>query len=79
MNPDAIIQTFDLPCEEKVLGIVKINFPFYWHEKQEASLGLSEAELCSDLSPHSIHISRHTVFDGCLVITDAAVYECRPR
>lgn len=79
LNPDAIIQTFDLPCEEKVLGIVKINFPFYWHEKQEASLGLSEAELCSDLSPHSIHISRHTVFDGCLVITDAAVYECRPR
>ncbi|GAB1599590.1 uncharacterized protein LOC115226128 [Argonauta hians] len=79
LSPDSILQTFDLPCEEKVLGIVKKCYPFYWHDKQEASMQLSHTELMSDLSPYSVPISRHSVLDGCLVITENAVYECRPR
>eukprot|EP00106_Octopus_bimaculoides_P003264 XP_014770706.1 PREDICTED: uncharacterized protein LOC106869467 [Octopus bimaculoides] len=79
LSPESVLQTFDLPCEEKVLGIVKQSYPFYWHDKQESSMNLSPAELMSDLSPYSVPISHHSVLDGCLVITECAVYECRPR
>ncbi|KAL5013415.1 hypothetical protein ScPMuIL_007685 [Solemya velum] len=88
-NKDAIVQKFDLPPEEEVIAILKKSFPFYWHEKQEEKLLCRlQEEIQSGVDPGSsnqsmnimgIRISSHTVLDGCLIITNLAVYECRPR
>ncbi|CAH1782485.1 unnamed protein product [Owenia fusiformis] len=89
-NAEAVPQYFYLPENEEIQIIYKKSFPFYWHEKQEEEARMrlladqsqgrlesypvefSEAEL-------SIQIAKHTVLDGCLIITKSAVYECRPR
>ncbi|KAL3853004.1 hypothetical protein ACJMK2_016594 [Sinanodonta woodiana] len=84
-NKDAVVQQFDFPKEEKLLAIVKKSFPFYWHEKQEeqkrAKLKVDSASADPNKVISALHIqlNSHTVMDGCIIITDTCVYECRPR
>ncbi|KAK3585949.1 hypothetical protein CHS0354_038491 [Potamilus streckersoni] len=84
-NKDAVVQQFDFPKEEKLLTIIKKSFPFYWHEKQEelkrAKLKVDSASADPNKVISALHIqlNSHTVMDGCIIITDTCVYECRPR
>lgn len=85
-NKEAILQQFEFPPDEKLQYIVQKSFPFYWHEKLEEDqfklLCDQEEKTGSDCSemPCSIEIplSSHTVLDGCIIITNCTVYECRP-
>ncbi|KAK3101004.1 hypothetical protein FSP39_000154 [Pinctada imbricata] len=97
-NKDSVIQQFDLPLGEKLLGVMAKSFPFYWHEKHEEELkqsmgtnqsksvlpGISQSETASadpdqSQSSYDIDVPSHTVLNGCIIVTDAGVYECRPR
>ncbi|XP_041350104.1 uncharacterized protein LOC121369224 isoform X2 [Gigantopelta aegis] len=86
-NKEAIVQQFDLPSEETILGVEKKNFPFYWHEKKDDYLFGCQRQECSskDLTGSitdnvkSIPVKTHTVLDGCVFVTSHGVYECRPR
>ncbi|XP_046564861.1 uncharacterized protein LOC124273631, partial [Haliotis rubra] len=85
-NKEAIVQQFDLPPDETLLGVQKKCFPFYWHEKREEERLRSvqegeEMEQPTSLPPNiqAIPVTSHTVLDGCIVITNQAIYECRPR
>ena len=31
------------------------------------------------ISAFDIQLTSHTVLDGCIIVTDSTVYECRPR
>ena len=33
----------------------------------------------SRVSAYDVHLTSHTVLDGCIIVTDSTVYECRPR
>ena len=94
-NKDSVIQQFDIPQDERLLGVMSKSFPFYWHEKHEGEIKqglLSQAVLpgsdSSDpvqsspnqfLGSYDIDVPSHTVLNGCIIVTDAGVYECRPR
>ena len=85
-NKDAILQQFDISSEEKLLSILLKSFPFYWHEKleeQQTRSGVEQTEPDgtghSRISAFDIHLTSHTVLDGCIIVTDSTVYECRPR
>lgn len=75
-NKEAVLQTLGLPEGEHVLTFWRRTFPFYWHDKHEQLL--SEAQIM-DKEVSSIPITSHTVLYGCIIVTDSAVYECRPR
>ena len=84
-NRDAILQQFDISIEEKLLSVLLKSFPFYWHEKLEEQTARS-AEQTDDqgtsrsrISAFDIQLTSHTVLDGCMIVTDSTVYECRPR
>jgi hypothetical protein len=89
-NEDAVIQKLELPPEEKMLGASLRTFPFYWHDKQEdmQRTRLREGTVLEQpametfaMEPRAfdIPVNSHTVLDGCIIVTDCAVYECRPR
>ena len=85
-NKDAILQQFEFAADEKLLCILSKSYPFYWHEKledqqikhlhdQDDQTGSWEEKV---LSAYEIPLSSFTVLDGCMVITDTTVYECKP-
>ena len=85
-----MIQKLELPAGEKMLGARRRTFPFYWHDKQEEQqrLRLRQGTVLEQptmdtvaMEPQAfdIPVTTHTVLDGCIVVTDSAVYECRPR
>lgn len=89
-NNDSVLQQLGLPAGEQVLGLCHRTFPFYWHDKLEEdhvmrlqqSLSLEQPSVDSvalELQTFSIPVTSHTVLDGCLIITEIGVYECRPR
>ncbi|KAK6176559.1 hypothetical protein SNE40_014821 [Patella caerulea] len=78
-NKDAILQKFEMPHGEKVLGTEKKSFPFYWHEKAEAASKQEGGDSSVNPSLQSIPIRSHTVLDGCIIVTNSSVFECRPR
>ncbi|XP_055958242.1 uncharacterized protein LOC126827750 [Patella vulgata] len=78
-NKDAILQKFEMPHGEKVLGTEKKSFPFYWHEKAEAASKQEKNDSSGIPSLQSIPITSHTVLDGCIIVTNSSVFECRPR
>lgn len=90
-NKESVLQQFDIPQNEHLLTIQKKSFPFYWHEKceenmrqkynQDIKLGLiSSGSWQPGLTmSHDIQLTNHTVLDGCIIITDSAVYEMKPR
>ena len=89
-NDDAVIQRLELPVGEKLMGACHRTFPFYWHDKQEEQQRLrlrqgtlleqpSMETVAMDPQAFDIPVTTHTVLDGCIVVTDSAVYECRPR
>ena len=69
-NPNAHVQTFELPADERIVATFKKTFPFYWHERASAVRGSEE---------DGLSIASHTVLDGCVLLTTAGLYECRPR
>ena len=85
-NREAIIQQFDISNEEKLLSVLQKSFPFYWHEKleeQQARTSVEQAEpdgtSQNRVSAYDVQLTSHTVLDGCIIVTDSTVYECRPR
>lgn len=90
-NKESVLQQFDIPQNEHLLTIQKKSFPFYWHEKceenmrqkynQDIKLGsISSGSWQPGLTmSHDIQLTNHTVLDGCIIITDSAVYEMKPR
>lgn len=88
-NKEAILQQFDLPQEERLLTVLKKSFPFYWHEKREEDLrqkmaqdvlmGATSKPGILPSTAYDMQVTSHTVLDGCIIITGASVYECRPR
>lgn len=85
-NKDATFQQFTLRQDEKLLAVLKKSFPFYWHEKreEEGKAKVSQPvtgsqDVALDAGADSIPITTHTVLDGCILVSDSAVYECRPR
>ncbi|CAG2245012.1 PI4KA [Mytilus edulis] len=87
----SVLQQFDIPQNEHLLTIQKKSFPFYWHEKceenmrqkynQDIKLGLTSSGSWQPglTMSHDIQLTNHTVLDGCIIITDSAVYEMKPR
>ncbi|XP_064605669.1 uncharacterized protein LOC135470577 [Liolophura sinensis] len=85
-NTDATFQQFTLRQDEKLLAVLKKSFPFYWHEKreEEEKARVSQSvtgsqDVTLDEGADSIRITTHTVLDGCILVSNSAVYECRPR
>ncbi|KAL8577369.1 hypothetical protein ACOMHN_038273 [Nucella lapillus] len=89
-NDDAVIQQLEVPSGERYVGTCARSFPFYWHDRQEEQQRLRSRQgtvldqpsmdtVAMDPAAFDIPVTSHTVLDGCLVVTDAAVYECRPR
>ncbi|XP_076469360.1 uncharacterized protein LOC143299801 isoform X3 [Babylonia areolata] len=89
-NDDAVIQKLELPPGEKLLGACQRSFPFYWHDKQEEQQRARLRQgtvleqptmdtVAMDPQAFEIPVTSHTVLDGCIIVTDTAVYECRPR
>ncbi|XP_071082712.1 uncharacterized protein [Haliotis cracherodii] len=85
-NKESIVQQFDLPQDETLLGVQKKCFPFYWHEKREEERlrSVQEGEYMEQPTSiptniQAIPVTSHTVLDGCIVITNRGIYECRPR
>lgn len=90
-NRDSILQEFNLPQEERLQIVLRKSYPFYWHEKREEEFKMkytqdNQISLSSYgpgteslLKSHDIHVTSHTVLNGCIIITDSTVYECRPR
>lgn len=84
-----MLQQFEFPAYEKLISVIPKSFPFYWHEKLESDqlkllhdhdeLQQSENSSTEILSALEIPIRSHTVLDGCIIVTNTAVYECRPR
>lgn len=89
-NEDAVIQRLELPSGDRLLGASRRRFPFYWHDKQEE---LQQGRLrqgtvleqpsmetvAMEPEAFAIPVTSHTVLDGCIVVTDTSVYECRPQ
>ena len=88
-NKEATLQQFELPSDEKLISVMQKTFPFYWHEKLEEDQikllhdqdeqKLTGSHSSKMLSAIEIPLSLHTVLDGCIIVTDCTVYECRPR
>ncbi|KAL4238144.1 hypothetical protein ACF0H5_002856 [Mactra antiquata] len=88
-NSDAVLQQFEIPADEVLQSVIPKSFPFYWHEKLESDqikLLSDQDEIKADgnsstesLSAIEIPVRSHTVLDGCIIITNTGVYECRPR
>ena len=84
-NKESILQQFEFPTDERLISVLPKSFPFYWHEKLEEDQVKHFTD--SDEIKHfpnksssmSINLSSHTVLEGCIVITNSTVYECRPR
>ena len=68
-NQEAVIQDFTIN-DAVVVDIHRRALPFYWFERRE--------ERDSSLKD-AIPISMHTVLEGCMLITEHEVFECRPR
>ena len=86
-NKESILQEFALCTDEKVIALYKRPYPFFWHEKYcdernfqqpESPEGIQIRKLSSKLSCQC-QLSSHTVLDGCMVLTNHALYKCRPR
>ena len=79
-----------MPDEEKLIGVERKRYPFYYHEHHETewanrmragsfimpSKSADTAHL--DASVLNIPVTTHTVLDGCIIVTDSCVYEIRP-
>nr|XP_006814591.1 PREDICTED: uncharacterized protein LOC102801041 [Saccoglossus kowalevskii] len=83
-DTDAIVQMFSLPANEVILEVYKESFPPQYlinlerrhREEQMDSMGeVKRTTAANQVSETECH----TVLDGCLVITNAAIYQCRPR
>ena len=70
-----------------MIAVYKRPYPFFWHERYGDERTNREPE-----SPEGIQITTrpqklssqcelgsHTVLDGCMVLTNQALYKCRPR
>ena len=86
-NKDSILQEFTLNPDEKVIAVYKRPYPFFWHEKYgderrnrepESLEGIQIATRPQKLSSQC-ELGSHTVLDGCMVLTNQALYKCRPR
>ena len=70
----SVIQMFVLPSDERVVGIYRINKTFdsiLDHQTMETSepAAFKAAEKAGGVC----------AVDGCVIVTSAGVYECRPR
>ncbi|RUS76283.1 hypothetical protein EGW08_015955 [Elysia chlorotica] len=89
-SSSAIVQEFLLPEEEKLIGVERKRYPFYYHEHHETEwanrmqagsfIMPSKASdtVHLDASVLNIPVTTHTVLDGCVIVTDSCVYEIRP-
>ena len=86
-NKESVLQEFQLAADERVVAVYKRPYPFFWHERYGDERTSREPE-----SPGGIEIkarplklssqcelTSHTVLDGCMVLTNQALYKCRPR
>lgn len=79
-----MLQQFEFPSDEKLLSVRAKTFPFYWHVKLEEEQIKHLSDSDEGMSHHkpsvmSIPLDTHTVLEGCIVISNTTVYECRPR
>ena len=120
VNEDALTQTFDLPPDEKIIGLFKKTFPDNYLKSRTSQCTTVPSAKSSDSETHQnighggdcknessikgtlveqtgggkdggggdgssvpdellAKIECHSVLDGCVLITDAAIYQCRPR
>ncbi|XP_070558000.1 uncharacterized protein [Ptychodera flava] len=89
INMDSVVQLFNVPDNEKILAVHKVKFPAAYLSdklKQELkermpSVSGRQSTVRPGFSPTdwSKEFQKDTVLDGCVVITDAAIYQCRPR
>ncbi|GFR62453.1 X-linked retinitis pigmentosa GTPase regulator-like protein [Elysia marginata] len=89
-SSSAIVQEFLLPEEEKLIGVERKRYPFYYHEHHETEWAnrmragsfimpsKTADSACLDASVLNIPVTTHTVLDGCIIVTDSCVYEVRP-
>lgn len=89
-SSSAIVQEFLLPDEEKLIGVERKRYPFYYHEHHETEWAnriragsFIMPSRCADAahldsSVLNIPVTTHTVLDGCIIVTDCCVYEIRP-
>ncbi|XP_059167595.1 uncharacterized protein LOC131949741 [Physella acuta] len=88
-NEEAMVQQFNLPEGETLLGVLKKRYPFYYHEHRENewSKRLRGGSIIQPLKNHDaqldssvlmIPVTTHTVLDGCIIVTNCSVYEIRP-
>ncbi|XP_052768315.1 uncharacterized protein LOC128208770 [Mya arenaria] len=83
-NKESVLQQFEFSADEKLMSIFPKSFPFYWHEKLENDFSRHPQDTDykqADNVPSALDIplSSHTVIDGCIIVTENTVYECRPR
>ncbi|XP_022105351.1 uncharacterized protein LOC110987172 isoform X2 [Acanthaster planci] len=94
-NPAAVMQTFFLPSDERVVAVYKCSFPAgYVSDKTTTQADRAPARYSQQGVKHQAQthtnksttklelpsrIETHTVLEGCLLVTDVAVYQCRPR
>ncbi|XP_038061322.1 uncharacterized protein LOC119732026 [Patiria miniata] len=92
LNEAAVMQTFFLPSDERVIAVYKCSFPAgYVNDKTSKE---SDQPNISQGVEHQVQIHRdkstskhelqtriesHTVLEGCVLVTDVAVYQCKPR
>ncbi len=84
-----MLQEFPFSSDEHVITVYKRPYQFFWHERygderplQEASTdgdGLHMRQVPGDKLSNQIALSSHSVLDGCMVLTNHALYKCRPR
>ncbi|XP_074645668.1 uncharacterized protein LOC141901958 isoform X2 [Tubulanus polymorphus] len=72
-NADSTVQVFRIP-DRVLVDVYKRSFPFYWHRR-------NQREYSNKIQPFAeeMKLGNYTVLDGCLIVTQTAVYECRPR
>ncbi|XP_071809900.1 uncharacterized protein [Asterias amurensis] len=92
VNEDALMQKFLLPSGQTPLGIFKCSFPV---DYLDGKMAPSDDKPSTSSQPFTetpteqpggktsqillSNVERHTILEGCVLVTDKAVYQCRPR
>ena len=81
-----MLQQFEFHNDEKLMAILPKSYPFYYHEQLEdqqlhslATESQGKKHPDGAMSVFDIPLDNHTVLDGCVIISNSTVYECKPR
>ncbi len=83
-NKDSVLQEFPFSADERVEALYRRPYPFFWHERYGAESSSQQDGAITMRTPSTslssqIELTSHTVLDGCMVLTNHALYKCRPR